>query len=1587
MKRLIEELAKEKSSPTGKLKEIEPPTFDDSELGKLFLESHMSKSQAQLASYSKVLLTSVFEKENFAAAAKEAFSTMKSSSKPVCGKILTKNDIGFKCLDCEKDPTCIICKDCFENADHKNHRILVQKSVAGCCDCGDPDAWQESGFCKNHPGYAKFKPDVSVDDLPEQFRVNFKRDISKAFYYLCLSVESAVAEGSNVKQSAFKPIMSAIEFCGMQNMVVLNLVCKILAQPYPEKCNLYHNCKDLQEKEYSGNLKECQCTLLEILFRNQRFLPSNDQKEFEEFMIKLFLDYEFKQYIAETYIKMLYYVYNFFGDHSPSQRFHLSSLAVQLFTAEEFAIIAIKSNYCRHMIELFELVAKNYNSSVENSFRLLMEVYQVLEFVSQKSHCRQLLLKTNGFFEGLLQGVASFQYVVKFAPHMPTPFISEDLDKNLIHADIEFYLTKYCDIMLRELNEMDDPVTRLTHQKRVATIFKELLNSQHNDEDNMRSIHIPLHRAFSHFVKSGAGSFDTNAIRRFMLESFGFDEQQLSAFCLKVFKGVLHTIGFVRDQEKRCWEKYGSRLDPYVRIYFNITRLKFFDLDFFLLQAMARFVQQDQLFRCFLLNYSLYPPYTKFIEVVLAGKDLNDLKAALNDLDKEAQEKVIAKLEELANLYLQMNIEDIEYANLLTRSEKFFGDSKPDGDLAPEQISAYKRLLINLFQYKPTFDMKKLKKTLSAQILDEKINLEVPLFEVATFDKTSKTFMAKPQYKNVYEPFSFMKDMQLQIETIESLKNKFKGTDDLDLIIGKHSFLYEPDGNLLFELQKCLFSPQFFEFFKRIFSICLGLEKPSSYFFRPILKLVHLGLFHIEKKYLSALKPILADDEMTQILNTALGDKRFSDYENAIGKMIALINKLNTANPSNEMDIEPMSEIARQSSSKIDLETSKKKQMELKMKFLQKQKNFMQQHAHTMQEESKTGEKKTEELLCYLCHSKIEPETQAFGVPGYAARSNIHEFAVFQTNMRTIVEEDVSELLPSFREEALKYDLKSQKFGSCMQLDSCYHIMHRKCFETSKTVNQDLEFHFNNEIEYFCKVCKRLSNVFVESYLSSLKKSENEGKKEAMDQEMTIKSIEDLRNCMKNMMVEDKNKKPETKDAEGESKNFIFDTLIMLELFMGENDSKVAEKDDAILEVTERIFEYAVKAVDILGVKHFMTKNLDIHRSLRIMYLRYYEQYISQTKKTFSSAKYEKLLNFVELSENPDSKAAENANFITSNLDEFFYNSLVHVAITSQLSEVRDSLKEVLSRLCFLAILQMILKVYWIKLIKTKAFTQPEISVDQFFKEVKENQAFRAEAAKSLLPLMRRLIVLGFLFDPSIEDAEVKLFQQEEFYEDFEELDFYLKHSLFKTTSSALFSEDIMDKCLLKKEMLQKHFDKLYKTLKSDTPQVPLDLIFSSKEVQFHLIDLPDNFLDLSRFYIDQKCVQCMDHSQLGSKCVCLICEQVLCSFACKKTGANITLGNLNTHATKYHAGCSAFLSIETGTVLLINSPKNIDYGPLYVDKFGQKFTGKNRDWKEYNLDRVMLNKLKDMIQKNAIPQEICYAVMKSEKKIIDGIM
>ena len=44
--------------------------------------------------------------------------------------------------------------------------------MSGCCDCGDREAWKESGFCKNHKGFID-ENSISLNKYPNEYKERF----------------------------------------------------------------------------------------------------------------------------------------------------------------------------------------------------------------------------------------------------------------------------------------------------------------------------------------------------------------------------------------------------------------------------------------------------------------------------------------------------------------------------------------------------------------------------------------------------------------------------------------------------------------------------------------------------------------------------------------------------------------------------------------------------------------------------------------------------------------------------------------------------------------------------------------------------------------------------------------------------------------------------------------------------------------------------------------------------------------------------------------------------------------------------------------------------------------------------------------------------------------------------------------------------------------------------------------------------------------------------------------------------------------------------------------------------------------------
>lgn len=111
-----------------------------------------------------------------------------ANKRSMCGRPVKKGDIMWICRQCGKDSTCVQCDDCFQNSNHEGHEVYFYRSSAsgggGCCDCGDPEAWQDMGNCCNHGADHNSKNVDPTSVIPEELLVSLDAVISGIFLVL-----------------------------------------------------------------------------------------------------------------------------------------------------------------------------------------------------------------------------------------------------------------------------------------------------------------------------------------------------------------------------------------------------------------------------------------------------------------------------------------------------------------------------------------------------------------------------------------------------------------------------------------------------------------------------------------------------------------------------------------------------------------------------------------------------------------------------------------------------------------------------------------------------------------------------------------------------------------------------------------------------------------------------------------------------------------------------------------------------------------------------------------------------------------------------------------------------------------------------------------------------------------------------------------------------------------------------------------------------------------------------------------------------------------------------------------------------------
>eukprot|EP01022_Parablepharisma_sp_SALTPOND_P028418 TRINITY_DN70935_c0_g1_i1.p1 TRINITY_DN70935_c0_g1~~TRINITY_DN70935_c0_g1_i1.p1 ORF type:complete len:1572 (-),score=151.14 TRINITY_DN70935_c0_g1_i1:2181-6896(-) len=107
----------------------------------------------------------------------EAELKSQSITEGVCGKVIEKGGMAWRCPVCKKYDTAFICQECYQQSNHDNHGAkLLRGTAGGTCDCGDLESWSREGSCPAHSGFID-ETTITIDSLPEKIRKGTARTL------------------------------------------------------------------------------------------------------------------------------------------------------------------------------------------------------------------------------------------------------------------------------------------------------------------------------------------------------------------------------------------------------------------------------------------------------------------------------------------------------------------------------------------------------------------------------------------------------------------------------------------------------------------------------------------------------------------------------------------------------------------------------------------------------------------------------------------------------------------------------------------------------------------------------------------------------------------------------------------------------------------------------------------------------------------------------------------------------------------------------------------------------------------------------------------------------------------------------------------------------------------------------------------------------------------------------------------------------------------------------------------------------------------------------------------------------------------
>ena len=1455
-------------------------------------------------------------------------SELQQPTNQVCAKKLI-NVGAWSCRDCEKDSSCIICMECYEKSKEKHigHKIKYKTKVSGCCDCGDPDAWDPKGFCSEHMG--SFNNDTDIEnyvkscfdnDIIEKIKNHIIEIVKYINSYFLDCENKDVIKGNIGFSNILSNFLRFIYFICNANLGILHIVSEVFLMNFPNKTK--HDCfnyiNGVLKIEKNNNEHDCCCPFIKNLMSVWSSEINNEK------LLYLFLhNYKLKREIGLIYLSILKRIIEYQADN-------LLNFSVQIMSDEVSIII---SKYPNFLINIFDTIL----DVIKNDFS--KKLFSKLSLILFRFYCDIHYLIKPCTYKEIAKNVELYKKIIDIASifhnfnsfKIAYSFQRDGWIDKLIETDLHLIQLFELFVSILDFNDINEVQTILNYL--VDFIIHRKYNVLDKDE---YSFHITLFRFYSIFINKFCFSY-SNSQNVDLLTSFNYIMSIIPNSNLLneiIIQELFKFFGFILSIELNIWVFYGESMNYFPYIYYSCD---YYLIDITLFKYLFS-----------LKENSIYLSIDKILELCSVNSHSNFIKYIYNSEDLSKEQLNWCKNDNL-NKYMKLNskILDLFVKMLRDNTSMLFLFMDPFSNLSKNKIKDEKFEYIIQNEKENLLDIRK----------EKLIHYLISNQNLVTFSEINKGINKFLIYdENEFTNFidEYTDKIKFQNQQIKfSIKNKYIKCFDLNYIFSpkliskaeKYLMDFKKDDiniiNTYFynsiSIQKSIDLNCYFNFFFTEKNLEFVLQ-----FYKALVKTVRFVILRspflmLLTKYLLILIYLMENDFNSSPLKKEEKYKYNFNYFDSVSlnfvltldqdeikdnlfKQFCLILKQRIAKFFN---------INIQGGSEENEKEKKDKKNDLKNKFKERFKNKNKEFENKNQQAFRVVELEEENNYnnlkdnCVYCRNNLD-ENDYFNNPfvllGMISKDKFIYNAI-ETNLKN---EFNKKFKDNNYDNYFKNYLKKEGFENYhIRLLTCSHKIHIKCYENFVLQN------INNDEKIFgCPLCKKTGNIIIPIL--------NEIKDKNCQNFFNGLSIEDIDLISQDTTKEDEILKEKFYLTEFDDNLFFNSIKHFIETFFSSKSKKEILINDLlskeefdnsykglINEFHNFFFYYHLTSLK----KHQIEIWGNLFLTLRIL--------LKIKRIIFTSF----LINrFIELI-NQLKNCEMTLHIIDNNIDLIF-SELLFLSILLFEKDKFNFEKNIFGLFIIYIPFSLYIKsiLYKNNLSFNKENLEKDITI-QKYKSFLSNPSndFYENLKLTFTYIMNKILISKMLSNNEFLEKENKFeYLLKDFYPELKTFD-----SIILDYNSILNNQEIqiLKPNFTQEQLLNKLLEQFIPTLDSfnNTSIINKNLLLLGLQFKYSFIPLNKEMTSLVSEYHTIKCSNCQ--KIYSNSFVCLICGKKFCNnINCKVQLDSRSIYNILYHSFVCGGGNNIYLSLNDGEITFVSETNIINSQTfIYLNKFGDK--------------------------------------------------